>query len=472
MSADNHIMVAILPILPAIGSLLWLIVMLLGSGLLWAFSRRSRRLVVAFIKSQWRGLVVLTGIVVTLPMAYSISVRALTGPTSKSPRSPITFIPEGWPTSRGSLARLGSDGAPGPRSGGVNWVGRSDYVFFSSPAICGEYVVAIGSRGNSARCFCWEVTTGAEVWNAGPQDYRMTLSSPILADGRIVCGEGVHHTPRARVVCLDPASGNEDGVAWEFATASHVECTPAFDNGRVYVAAGDDGVYCFEADPRQPAEQRVLWHIPGDQLPDAETALAVHAGRVYVGLGHGGTAMVALSAETGREFSRAVLPLPVFSPPAIFGKGLLIGLGPGNLVNAPTAGAGEIRLLDLESLQTRWRLSTTASVLNAPAVVGDEAVVCVADGQVLVVDQSGNVRRQWRSPSPILTSPAVSLDTIYCVDAEGMLVALDFQRMEPVWQVRLGPSGLYVSSPVVTRGRIVVGTPEGLMCVGMTPQGN
>lgn len=465
-------MLAILPILPAIGSLLWLIVVLLGSGLLWVFSRRSRRLFVGFIKSQWRGLVVLTGIVVALSMAYSISVRRLTGPSPKSPRSPSTFIPKGWPNSRGSLARLGSDRTRGPRSGGVNWIGRSDSIFFSSPAVCGEYVVAIGSRGNSARCYCWEIATGAEVWNAGPRDFRMTLSSPILAEGRIYCGEGVHHTPRARVVCLDPASDNENGVAWEFATASHVECTPAFDNGRVYASAGDDGVYCFEADSRRPAEPRVRWHNSGHQLPDAETALAVHSGRVYVGLGHGGTAMVALSADTGRELSRATLPLPVFSPPTIFGEGLLIGLGPGNLVNAPTAGAGEVRLLDLETLQTRWRLPTTASVLSAAAAIGDEAVICVADGHVLVVDSSCTLRRQWRSPSPILSSPAVSADTIYCVDAEGMLVALDFQRMEPVWQVRLGPSGLYVSSPVVACGRIVVGTPEGLMCVGSPPQGN
>jgi len=465
-------MVAILPILPAIGSLLWLIVVLISSGVLLAFSRRSQKLLVAFLKSQWRGLAVLAGIGVTLPAIYSISVRALSEPSPKSPQSPIGFIPDGWPTSRGSLARMGSDGTRGPRSGGVNWIGRRDCVFFSSPAICGEYVVAIGSRGETARCFCWEVASGAEVWNAGPREYQMTLSSPILADGRVFCGEGVHHTPRARVVCLDPASNHEDGLAWEFATASHVECTPTFENGRVFVAAGDDGVYCFEADPRLPNDQRVCWHISSDRLPDAETALAVHAGRVYVGLGHGGNAMVALSAETGHELSRAPLPFPVFSPPTLFGDGLLIGLGPGNLVNAPTAGAGELRLLDLATLQTRWKISTTASVLSAPAVVGDEAVVCVSNGHVLVVDQNGTVRRQWRSPSPILTSPAVSLDTIYCVDAEGSLVALDFQRMEPVWQVRLGPSGLYVSSPVVARGRILVGTPEGLMCVGTPPQGN
>lgn len=465
-------MVAILPILSAIGNLVWMIVVLISLGVLWAFSRRNRSRVLTVIKSQWPGLAVLAGIVVALLIVYSISVWGVIEPPPISPRSPIAFIPDGWPTSRGSLSRLGSDGSRGPRSGGVNWVGRQGYVFFSSPALCGDYVVAIGSRGDTARCFCWEVATGAEVWNAGPRDYRMTLSSPILAEGRIYCGEGVHHTPRARVVCLDPASDYEDGLAWEFATASHVECTPVFENGRVYATAGDDGVYCLESAPHHSLDKRVLWHIPGTQLPDAETALAVHAGRVYVGLGHGGAAIVSLNADTGQKVSRAALPFPAFSPPALFGDGLLIGLGPGNFVNAPTAGAGEIRLLDLETLKTRWKLSTTASVLNAPAVVGDEAVVCVADGHVLVVDQRGRLRRQWRSPSPILTAPAVSSETIYCVDAEGVLVALDFQLMKPVWQVRLGPAGHYVSSPVVSRGRVVVGTPEGLMCVGSPPQEN
>lgn len=465
-------MVAILPTLLAIGSLLWLIVVLLSLGVLWAFSRRRRTPVFAFIKSQWRGLAVLSGIGVTLPMIYFLSVWTSIEPPPKSPRSPSTFIPEGWPTSRGSLMRLGSDGSRGPRSGGVNWIGRRDFVFFSSPAICGDYVIAIGSRGDSARCFCWEIATGDEVWNAGPRDFRMTLSSPILADGRIYCGEGVHHTSRARVICLDPQSDHEEGVAWEFVTTSHVECTPVFANGRVYASAGDDGVYCFEADPHRPTDQRVRWHVAGKQLPDAETALAVHEDCVYVGLGHGGTAMVALNAETGRQLSRAAFPFPVFSPPTLFGDGLLIGLGPGNLVTAPTAGAGEIRLLDLETLRTRWKLPTTASVLASPAAIGDEAVVCVADGHVLVVDQRGHVTRQWRSPSPILTSPAIAAETIYCVDAEGVLVALDFARMKPIWQVRLGPAGHYVSSPVVAHGHVVVGTPEGLMCVGTPPPGN
>lgn len=90
-------MVAILPILPAIGSLHWLIVALMSSRVLWTVSRRSWRLAVAFIKSsQWRCLVVLAGIGVALPMVYSLSVRALTEPSPKSLWSPIAFIPKGW----------------------------------------------------------------------------------------------------------------------------------------------------------------------------------------------------------------------------------------------------------------------------------------------------------------------------------------------------------------------------------------
>jgi outer membrane protein assembly factor BamB len=345
-------------------------------------------------------------------------------------------------------------------------VGRADHAFYSSPAVCGNYVYAVGSRGNASRCFAWDIRTGQEVWSGGPSDFRVTFSSPVLYQGWIYCGEGLHHTPRARVLCLNPSFRDERSVAWQWSTASHVECTPVCVDGRVYVAAGDDGVYCFDADPAAPPEQRLRWHVPGDRLPDAETALVVRNDRVYVGLGFGGSAVVMLDADTGRELRRTVLPWPVFSPPAWFADGWLIGMGPGNLLTAAQAGPGEIRCLDPDTLQTRWSRTISASSLCAPAIRQEEAVVTIADGHVLVLNRQGEVVRQWKSPAPIAASPAVAEDMIYCVDQEGLLTGLDAERLSPVWQVALGPAGLYVSAPVVAQERIVVGTPAGLMCVG------
>lgn len=462
-------MPAILPLLPSVWGLLSCLTFLAGPLFWWVGRRQNRRLGLAFVRSQWRGLLVLAGMGVGVYVAGS-AVFAVRRESSAERPAPSWSLTHDWPLARGSLQRTGSDSSRGPRRGGVNWVRRSTHAFYGSPAVSGEYVVAVGTQGRRGRCWAWHVPSGEEVWSGGPADYRETYSSPVLYQGLIYCGEGLHHTSRARVLCWDPTQTGERSVLWSWTTASHVECTPVCVEGRIYIAAGDDGVYCFHADPALPPAQRLCWHVPGEQLPDAETALAVHQGRVYVGLGFGGTAVVMLDALTGRELGRVALPHPVFTPPAWFAEGWLIGMGPGHLLSAATAGAGEIRCLDPQTLHTRWSLTVSASVLSAPAIRGHEAVCTVADGHLLVLDGLGQIVRSWRSPAPILAAAAVSDDMLYVVAQDGLLTGLDAESLAPVWQVRLGAPGLYVSAPVIVQGRLVVGTPEGLMCVG-SPEG-
>lgn len=458
-------MPAILPLLPSVWGLLSCLTMLAGP-LFWWFGRRQNwRLGLAFVRSQWRGLLVLAGIGIGVYAACSAVFAVRLDSAAEQP-APSGMLTHDWPLARGSLQRTGSDGSRGPRRGGVNWVRRPSHAFYGSAAVSGDYVVAVGTHAGSSRVFAWHVPTGEEVWSGGPPDYRETYSSPVLYQGRIYCGEGLHHTSRARVLCWDPRQTGARAVLWNWTTSSHVECTPVCVEDRIYIAAGDDGVYCFHADPSLPPAQRLCWHVPGEQLPDAETALAVHHGRVYVGLGFGGTACVMLEALTGRELRRVTLPHPVFTPPAWFADGWLIGMGPGHLLSAATAGAGEMRCLDPETLATRWSLPVSASVLNAPAIRGHEAVCTVADGQLLVLDGAGQIVRSWRSPAPLLAAAAVTDDMIYVVAQDGLLTGLDAESLAPVWQVRLGAPGLYLSAPVIVQGRLVVGTPAGLMCVG------
>ncbi len=461
---------AILPILPALGGVAWALAGLAGLFLS-LLHPRGWRMWGAFVRSQWRGLTVLTA-----GMLIAYGAWTLWGDAAPAPSAPAVALSlDDWPMFRGSLARTGSTGGPGPSAGGVQWTGRPEYEFLASPAVSGPYVVGVGSRGDAARCFCWEAETGREVWSGAPRGYRQTLSSPILVQGRIYCGEGVHQTPRSRVLCLDPAREQEP-VVWEFATNSHVECTPVYAAGRLYVAAGDDGVYALEAAAAAESPDsalaavghaaRVRWHVPGMMLPDAETALAVHGGRVYVGLGYETPALVMLDADSGRELARENLPWPAFAPPTLFAGGWLLGLGPGNLLTAPTAGAGELRLIEFETLRLRWQIPTSASVVNAVAAAGELAIVAVADGTVLAVTTTGEVVRQWRASAPVLAAPAFAEPFVYIVSQDGVLTGLDVATFEPRWSVRLGPPGMYLSSPVVHRGRVYVGTPAGLMCVG------
>src|ERR1043166_8209681 len=80
------------------------------------------------------------------------------------------------------------------------------------------------------------------LWRYAPSDFRGTFSSPVVKDGRLVCGEGLHQTADARISCLDLAGQR----LWELRTKSHVESTACIEGGRVYVGAADDGVYCVD----------------------------------------------------------------------------------------------------------------------------------------------------------------------------------------------------------------------------------
>jgi outer membrane protein assembly factor BamB len=105
--------------------------------------------------------------------------------------------------------------------------------------------------------------------------------------------------------------------------------------------------------------------------------------------------------------------------------------------------------------------------LGAVAVAGDQLVAACADGGVYVLDRQGRLLRKWDSRSPIVAAPCVTDRFVYVVNQDGLLHALDRQWLQPVWETRLGQPGRYFSSPVVARGRVLIGTElDGLRCVG------
>jgi outer membrane protein assembly factor BamB len=271
----------------------------------------------------------------------------------------------------------------------------------------------------------------------------------------LVCGEGLHHTTMARVVCLNRNTGE---TLWTFRTNGHVECTPAIHAGRVYVGAGDDGVYCLKLDPAVRDEQRLVWHAPGTSYPDAETSLAVAGDRVYVGLGIGGEAICCLDANDGTELGRIDLPFPVFSPPCIDRGKLYIGMGVGDYLTPMKDPAGQVCCIDLDRWELEWSFPTPATVRGAIVAVDDQLLFGCGDGSVYAISPQGHLLRTWQSYAPIIASPAVAAGRVYVVNQDGVLYGLNRRTLQPLWQCRLGPAGRYVSSPTVAGDSVIVGT--------------
>lgn len=461
--ATDLVLFGVLPILPAAGSILAVIAASFGGLILAIVSLRlsSVRYLSRVVWRQKWGLVTLTLSVVIIIQAIGFNV-----PRQASTKF-SSFANGSWPQFRGSPLHSGhADSLAGPIQGGVLWSAGRGFEFHSSPAIVGDTVIAVGCQGDTARFFCCRATTGEPVWSVAPAGYRATFSSPVVDRGLLLCGEGLHQTTGSRLMCFDLNTGSDQQITDRFNTRSHIECTPLIENGRVYFGAGDDGIYCLEL-PKRPGEGlREVWHVPGDKYPDAETALAVHQGRVYMGLGIGGEALCVLDAGTGRELQRVKLPQPVFSPPVIQDNRIYVGLGRADYVNYRTSPPGEVRCLDLETLNTIWTIPTESAVLAAIVATPEAIYFSTVNGQLHAVTPDGQITHSWSAPAPMLSAPAVTNRMVYCVGCDGMLTGLN-RQLERAWSVRLGSPGDYISSPVVFQGHLYVGTPEeGLLCVG------
>jgi len=383
-----------------------------------------------------------------------------------------------WPLFRGNFARTGVvANAQEPTRGRLNWIFRSGKAaFFSSPTVVGNRVyvttatMAIIGDGSGEIC-CLDADTGAVVWHTAPDGYQATYSSPVVSGDFLVCGEGLHDTNDARVICLDLRPGHEGKVLWTHRTASHVECTPVVSDGCVYVGAGDDGYYCLKLEAGEDGQAQVVWHVPGDKYLDAETSLTVYKGRVYAGLGLGGKAIAVLDAKTGEELHRIATDYPVFSPPAIADGKLYVGMGNGDLVHSAEElkeePGGAVWCVDLATLKVDWKFRTAQTVLGAVAVKGDHLYFASRDGVVYRIGKSGKLTAKFNAHVPILASLAVGEKHVYAVTEAGLLYALGRETLEPAWEFKAGSKPLVVSSPTVARGQVYVGTQfDGLLSVG------
>jgi outer membrane protein assembly factor BamB len=455
------------------------------------------------LKILWRQKIQVAVVLVVaggLVWAGSAAWRLLTPPEATTQ----AVAGSDWPMARGSLLRRGVvPGERGPTRPGVIWKRQSSSKerFYSTPTVVGNrvYIASaemFGIASSSGKLYCFDADTGAKVWELAPDGYCPTFSSPVVAGHYLVCGEGLHNDKKGRVVCVDLRNERQPKILWTHRASDHVECTPIIAGDRVYVGAGDDGVYCLALEPGPDGKAKVIWHVHGDNYLDAETALAVHDGKVYVGLGLEGFALVVLDAKDGKELQRLTFDRPIFSPPSIADGKLYFAMGYGDYVldwrragdafieelkatgksqevidrfAARIVREGIVCCVDLATFKVDWTFKTKETVLGAVVVAGEQLYCCGRDGHVYCLSRGGKLLDSWYKHTPIVTSPAVTHEHVYVVDTSGMLYALDRKKLEEIWRQRLGPPGDrdYVSSPTVARGHVYVGTPsEGLLCVG------
>ncbi len=423
-----------------------------------------------------------------------------------------------WPVWRGGPHRRGAVlDAEGPAHGNVVWsfVHNGIKDFYCSPAVVGNRVYATSARWElfkkDGAIYSLDADTGKLVWAFDSDGYRATFSSPAIHRDEVtgkrylVVGEGLHLTNDARVFCLDidaSEKAHQGVVLWSYRTKSHVESSPCIADGKVFIGAGDDGLYCFNLQ-QEGREAQPLWHLHGDRYADCETSPVYDEaeggeaggdarGKVYFGLGISGQAVVCADAQTGEELWRVDTPYPVFGCPSIAEGKLYCGMGHGDFVNtaeqvaanrrvklteagkseseiakdvAKIRPVGEVWCIDLVSHEVDWKFPVGRVVLGAVAVDGDRVYFGSRDEHLYSVSTDGKTSRKWNARASLVTSPAVAGEYVYTVTETGHLHGLDKEKMTPVWDVSLNAPSF--SSPTVARGHVYIGsTGNGLLCVG------
>ncbi len=414
-----------------------------------------------------------------------------------------------WTMFRGGPERRGApadDAAADPVGGGTVWsFDRKFKTFYSSPALVGNRVLASAAKkevfADRGAVYCLDAESGAVVWEYAPPDFRATFSSPSVAGKYVVCGEGLHLTTDARIVCLSFETGKK---LWDVRTRSHVESSPCIAGDRVFCGAGADGVYGLRLDP--PAgESPVVWHVKGlargNALFHCDSSLAADDGRVYLtsaALREGDWNGVAcLDAATGRELWHVDTPMPVWGSPTIVGDRLFVGMGNGNFVEsaeqywarkqeelrsrgvsrkeidelAPKyAAGGALWAFDTKTGDLLWKRSLRQTLLGCAAAADGRLYFAAMDGLFLCVSLDNELLAEWDVHEGIKASPAVGRQHVYVVTDSGRLFGLDRSTLRPVWRTSLGEGDLFTSSPVVGGGHVYVGSPEkGLLCLGTPP---
>jgi outer membrane protein assembly factor BamB len=320
--------------------------------------------------------------------------------------------------------------------------------------------------------FCLDRETGEVKWKfEADDDLLPVFCTPIVADGRVYCGEGMHENKKCRMFCVNAADGKP---AWgkPFQTSSHTEGSPAVSGGKVFFPAGDDGL--FAADAKTGAQ---LWQFPGGKEKGIhiDASPAVSGNRVFVGSGLYSFVAVCLDADKGTELWRTDLKLRAFGAPIVIGKHVYYGIGTGNMIHdveeykeegekKEETPAGAVVCLEVETGKEVWRYDLSRSVHTGLA--GDAFSIYAAsrDGLVHAIDRkTGKVRWKTAFGGLFTSAPAVATAggmpiAVYAVTQEGMVACLNPHTGKVAWQKALpgyrwdglGQNGVFCGPAIVT----------------------
>ncbi|HEV8606705.1 MAG TPA: PQQ-binding-like beta-propeller repeat protein [Tepidisphaeraceae bacterium] len=427
-----------------------------------------------------------------------------------------------WPTHRGNPQRTGSDdGKAGPKQPKVLWVFESSEHFIASP-VAGQKELLVSGLGtfNTASLHNLNIDPVAEkreIWVKRPPYLKQAMACPpIIAEGKIIFGDGMHQTDGATLHCLTYPAGI---AIWQLpvpGTLVHLEGSPAMEKGRIYIGGGAAGVMCVDAnrvtingrdttlaeaqklietkwkelseayekdkvkdpdfaippseDALPKANPKLLWQKGKDKW-HVDAAVTVFEGKVLVASAYldneklGERGLICLDANTGAQKWERKLDHNPWGGASVAGKLALIGCSSIRFEPKDVPGQGEIVAADLENGDVKWKKNLPGGVVSPIAVADGLAIFTCADGKVRAVDAvSGDDKWTYEGKAAFFGGPAVGGAVAYAADLKGVVHAVGLNDGKARWTLDLAADpavmapGMVYGSPILHDGKVFVAT--------------
>lgn len=242
-----------------------------------------------------------------------------------------------------------------------------------------------------------------EIWIGQP-----VMTMPIVIEGHIYFGEGVHDTHHARYYNFDLASGKMNST---LATKGHIERKAAVAeiNAKpvLLVPAGSDGVYAVEAATMVKLWQANIGHVDSSPVSDGE--------RVFVGTGldkgfdQTGTKAVAIDLKTGLTLWQKNLATSAWGIPILWKD--LVCFSVGDVYQ--NTEYGQLACYNRATGNEELSINTGGALISQPVIVGDRLVVSDLHGVIYQLNLTEK-KIDWRIKVP---SKGFNYASVY-VDSE------------------------------------------------------
>jgi outer membrane protein assembly factor BamB len=276
-----------------------------------------------------------------------------------------------------------------------------------------------------------------------PDAWDIFTSSPAVASGKVFFGSG-----DGNLYAVDAASGL---LQWKFATKDVVHASPAVAGSTVFVGSWDSTLYAVDQDTGLEK-----WSFKAGDDPAIhnqvgfQSSPSVVDGTVYVGCRD--AHVYALDAATGRKkWDYPTSKSWVIGTPAVASGTVYVG----------TSDSARFMALDAKTGRLKFNFDAKAYIFSSAAIAGDLVYVGSHNGKLYAVSAStGKLAWEFRTD-------ASKADPMKLLNPDGSLnqaafapVFRDFEDMYLDFY-RFASIGAIMSSPVVDRGVVYVGSMDG-----------